>query len=375
MKKVLIFIVLPLFIFSTPYIVGKMSTYIILKTSSQEISSQQLRKQAIAAGFRSNPKNFNDLMKLLDTPSNRLTKEKILLGKMLFFDPSLSRDGTISCASCHNLDSGGDDNRPTAIGYKNRKNPHHLNSPTVLNAALQKFQFWDGRAKSVEEQAKGPLQAPFEMAMTPKEVVERVRQNPSYRKMFKEVFGDETITIDRVTKAIGAYERTLLTRGRFDDFLDGNLSALNPKEQKGLKLFISIGCKACHMGRSIGGKIIQKFPIIERHTPIYPVFGFHEGKYYFKELRFDTNISYEPYPFPNFGHYYGKNSARYFKVPILRNITKTAPYFHNGAVKDLKEAIRIMGKYQRDLELNENQIDAIEAFFHTLEGKIVDYGI
>ncbi|BAF69661.1 cytochrome-c peroxidase [Nitratiruptor sp. SB155-2] len=375
MKKIFILIVLPFLIITTPYILGKVNTYVTLHTPVQQISPQQLRQLAISAGFRSNPKNFDELLKLLDTPSNRLTKEKILLGKMLFFDPSLSKDRTISCASCHDLDRGGDDDRPTAIGYKNRKNPHHLNSPTVLNAALQKFQFWDGRAKSVEEQAKGPLQAPFEMAMTPKEVVERVRQNPSYRKMFQEVFGDDTITFDQITKAIGAYERTLLTRGRFDDFLDGNLSALTPKEQKGLKLFINIGCKACHMGRSVGGQIIQKFPVIEYHSPIYPVFGFYDNKYYFKELRFDTNISYDPYPFPDIGHYYGKNSARYFKVPILRNITKTAPYFHNGTVKNLKEAIRIMGKYQRGLELNKEQIDSIEAFLHTLEGNIIDYGI
>ncbi len=262
-----------------------------------------------------------------------------------------------------------------AIGYHGLRNPHHLNSPTVLNAALQNFQFWDARVKTVEEQAAGPIQAPFEMAMSPKELVRRVQADPAYRQAFAKAFGNEKITFEKITQAIGSYERTLLTRGRFDQFLDGNLSALTPKEQKGLALFIDIGCKACHMGRSVGGQIVQKFPIKEYNSLIYPVFGFHNDKYYFKELRIDSNISYAPYPFPDLGHYYGKNAARYFKVPILRNITKTAPYFHNGSVKDLKEAIRIMGKYQRGLELSKDQIDKIEAFLHSLEGDVVDYGI
>ncbi len=372
MKKV-IFFLLPFFFFIIPYIIAKISAKIILDNPLPPLQADLLRQKALKAGFCSIPTDTKKMLQLVNTSDNLLNSSKIELGRELYFDPSLSKDGTISCASCHDLDKGGDDGRSAAIGYKNQINPHHLNSPTVLNAALESFQFWDGRVKTVEEQAAGPIQAPFEMASTPKEVVQKVANNSRYKELFRKAFGDDTITFKRITQAIGAYERTLLTRSRFDSFLDSNLTALSKKEQRGLNLFIDVGCKACHFGLSIGGRIIQKFPMNSYNAPLYPIFGIHGSHYYFKGIVADTNVSNMPYPFPNLGHYYGKNDAQMFKVPILRNITKTAPYFHNGSVKNLKEVIRIMAKYQRGVELEKNQIDDIEAFLHSLEGEIVDY--
>ena len=324
-------------------------------------SDDELRVKALSLNMRSIPKTYKELLIVANNPENPLSKEKILLGKKLFFDTRLSRDKSISCASCHILNEGGDDNRATAIGYKGRVNPHHLNSPTVLNAALAKYQFWDGRARDVEEQAGGPVQAPFEMNMTPKEVEDRLNADKSLVAEFKKVFREDRVAFSDVQKAIGAYERTLLTRGAYDEFLDGNNSAMSKKAKEGMKIFISKGCIGCHTGMSVGGQLIVRFPLHSYISDSWEAF-FKNGK-----------IDYNPYPFENLGKYYGRDSMQYFKIPILRNITKTAPYFHNGAVKDIKEAVRIMSKYQLGDEFNKEQIDAVVEFLKTLEGKLVDY--
>jgi len=336
--------------------------YILPKKATPKWSDKELRSKALSLNMLPTPKTYEELLKVANNPKNPLSREKIALGKRLFFDTRLSRDNSISCASCHILEQGGDDNRPTAIGYKGRVNPHHLNSPTVLNAALAKYQFWDGRAKDVEEQAAGPIQAPFEMNMTPKEVEERLNSDSALRAEFKKVFGKDRVEFSDVQKAIGAYERTLLTRGAYDEFLDGNNSAISESAKRGMTLFISKGCKGCHTGMSVGGQLIQKFPV----------------RFYWQDylgVLFNPKVSIKdnPYPFKNLGEYYGRNSELYFKVPILRNITKTAPYFHNGAVKDIKEAVRIMSKYQLGDEFNKEQIADVVEFLKTLEGKIVKY--
>jgi len=325
-------------------------------------SDDELRVKALSLNMRSIPKTYKELLKVANNPENPLSKEKILLGNKLFFDTRLSRDKSLNCASCHILNEGGDDNRATAIGYKGRVNPHHLNSPTVLNAALAKYQFWDGRAKDVEEQAGGPVQAPFEMNMTPKEVEERLNADKSLVAEFKKVFGKERVAFADVQKAIGAYERTLLTRGAFDEFLDGNNSAMSKKAKEGMKIFISKGCKGCHTGMSVGGQFMEHFPL---RSYLSDYIG----------IVFNPNISIKdnPYPFPNLGKFYGRDDRQLFRVPILRNITKTAPYFHNGSVKDIKEAVRIMSKYQLGDEFNKEQIDAVVEFLKSLEGKLVDY--
>jgi cytochrome c peroxidase len=308
------------------------------------------------------PTDYSSLLKVIDNPQNPMSRAKIALGEKLFFDRRLSRDETLNCASCHILEEGGDDNLPTAIGYHGRANPFHLNSPTVLNAALAKAQFWNGRAKDVEEQAGGPVQAPFEMNMTPAEVEERLNQDPVYRRDFKTVFGTERISFEKVRQAIGAYERTLLTHGAYDRFLEGDNDALSAKAKRGMTLFMTQGCKGCHTGMSVGGQSLQHFPL-RRYFVDYLGAIFNPN----------MKIKESPFPFENVGGFLGQDDKLKFRVPILRNITKTAPYFHNGAIKDLKEVVRLMSKYQLGNEFTPQQIDEVIAFLESLEGERVAY--
>ena len=335
---------------------------------------ENLREKALDKGLKPIPKDYETLKSQVDDKYNPLTKEKIRLGKKLFFDKNLSRDRTIACATCHDLEKGGVDGKPTAIGYKGRANPSHLNSPTVLNTAYSKHLFWDGRAKSLREQAKGPSQATFEMASTPELIEQRVSENPEYVRKFNKIFGEDEITFDNVTKAIAAYEKTLVTRSRYDEFLEGNEDALTQQEKRGLNLFIDMGCKACHFGPAVGGQKIQKFPLRDYNSIIDLTTTFDEAthKRHFSQIHFNVAM-YHPYPFENKGGFLGKDQTRYFRVPILRNIAKTAPYFHNGVVKTLPEAIKIMAKYQVGIDLTKEQLDALEAFLKSLSGEIVTY--
>jgi len=334
----------------------------VLHKQIPKLNDEMLRQRALSTNMLSIPKTYESLLKVIDNPDNPMSREKIALGKELFFDTLLSKDKTINCASCHKLEAGGDDGISTAIGYNGQANPSHLNSPTVLNAALAKAQFWDGRAKDVEEQAGGPIQAPFEMHMTPTEVEQRLNADIKYVIKFKALFPDEKITFKNVLKAIGAYERTLLTRGAYDRFLDGNNSAMSLQAKRGMTLFLTQGCKGCHAGMSVGGQSIQKFPLRN-------YFADYVGLLYSP----DITLKESPFPFANIGGFLGKNEELKFRVPILRNITKTAPYFHNGSVEKLEEAIRIMSKYQIGNEFTKDQIDDVVAFFKTLEGKLVEY--
>lgn len=336
----------------------------LITKSTPVLTDAQLRERALSTTFKPVPKTYEELLKVVDNPENPMSKEKIALGKELFFDTILSQDRTINCASCHILEEGGDDNLPTAIGFQGQANPSHLNSPTVLNAALAKRQFWDGRAKDVEEQAGGPIQAPFEMHMTPKEVEERLNASSDYISKFNKVFGEGNITFEKVRKAIGAYERTLLTRGAYDRFLEGDDNAISAQAKRGMTLFLVNGCKGCHAGMSVGGQSIQKFPL----------------RRYFSEyigLWFEPNVHLResPFPFINTGGFMGKDGKQLFRVPILRNVTRTAPYFHNGSVDKIEEAVRIMSKYQVGSEFTPEQIDDVVAFLKTLEGEPVRYDI
>ena len=349
--------------FLSPFIIFLLVMSIILslpfllpKRKLRNYSDEELRQTALSRNMLPIPKTFKKLLKIISTKKNPLTKEKIRLGKRLFFDTILSKDKPINCATCHILQDGGDDNMPTAIGYKGRRNPSHLNSPTVLNSALAKTLFWNGRAKSVEEQAGGPIQAHFEMNMTQKELINRLKNNSYYAKHFNIVFTNG-INFKNIKKAIGAYERTLLTRGSYDRFLDGNDSAISQKAKKGFALFINLGCKGCHTGMSVGGQSLQRFPL-RRCLNIYDL------KCWFNSDKF---------PFKNTGGFLGKNNMQLFRVPILRNVARTAPYFHNGAIKNLKEAVRLMGRHQVGIELTKTQINEIVAFLKTLNGKIVKY--
>ena len=336
---------------------------LLIHTKPVEIlSDAKLRQLALSGNMQPVPTTYEKLLEVIDNPDNPMSREKIALGKKLFFDTRLSRDKTINCASCHLLDQGGDDNLPTAIGYHGRANPFHLNSPTVLNSALAKSEFWDGRAKDVEAQAGGPIQAPFEMNMTPDEVQERLNSDDELVAEFKKVFHEDKISFENVRNAIGAYERTLLTYGSYDRFLEGDNSAISPQAKRGMTIFMTKGCKGCHVGMSVGGQSMQHFPLRRYFSDYLGVI-----------LNPNLKINRSPFPFENTGGYLGRDNKKLFRVPILRNISKTSPYFHNGSVDKLEEAVRIMSKYQLGNEFNKKDIDAVVAFLKTLDGELVKY--
>ncbi len=337
--------------------------FILPDRQMPKYSDNELREVALSKGMLPIPKTYEELLKVVDNPQNPMSREKIALGTELFFDTILSKDKDINCASCHLLDQGGDDNLPTAIGHSGLKNPFHLNSPTVLNSALQKFQFWNGSAKDVEEQSKGPIQAPFEMNMSPNEVLIRLENSPSYIEKFKNIFGE--ISFENVQKAIGAYERTLLTRGNYDKFLEGNNSAINEKAKKGFAHFINYGCKGCHTGMSVGGQSMQKFPLRK-------IAGIYDMRVNL-EINPDLRRIDNSFPFENKGGFLGKDNSKLFKVPILRNISQTSPYFHNGAVKELEDVVKIMGIHQIGVKFTNQEIEEIVEFLKTLDGEIVNY--
>ena len=283
-------------------------------------------------------------------PDNAITPEKVLLGKTLYYDNRLSIHNIQSCNTCHNLATFGVDNNPTSPGDNGK--PGTRNSPTTLNAALHFVQFWDGRMKDVEEQAGGPVMNPAEMGMpNEKEVIARLAKNDGYKKMFEAAFAGEkqAVTFENMKKAIGAFERTLLTPGKWDKFLGGDLTALNDQELKGFSTFMETGCMACHMGPLLGGAMFQK----------YPLFGTHQ------ELTGST--------VDDLGKMQAtKNEAdKYmFKVPSLRNIAETWPYLHDGSVKELETSIKIMAKGELNKELTTEKISEIAAFLKALTGEV-----
>lgn len=292
---------------------------------------------------------FGVLPASAESKSNPLTKEKVALGKKLFLDKRLSKDNTQSCNTCHNLKTYGVDNLSTSPG--NNGGFGTRNSPTVFNAALHVAQFWDGREPDVEAQAGGPILNPVEMAMpSEKVVVKRLSKIDEYNKLFAKVFPNEKepINFKNIQKAIGAFERTLITPSRFDDFIKGDLSALTTEEKEGLQLFIDKGCVACHSGNTVGGKIFQKFGIYDDYWKYTKSKKIDNGK-------FDVTKN--------------ENDKYIFKSPSLRNIEKTYPYFHDGSVKDLKEAVSIMAKIQLNKDLSEKELNALVVFLNSLTAK------
>jgi cytochrome c peroxidase len=309
----------------------------VLASSSLVVASS-LINEAKNAGLEPIPESVSKLFKLIDNPKNPITKAKVELGKKLYFDPRLSKSGLISCNTCHNLMEGGDDGVSIAIGHKWTKNPHALNSPTVYNAVFFQKQFWDGRSPDLEDQAQGPIQASPEMAATPKHVVKTVTSIPEYVKEFKKAYGKDTkITFKLVADTIGNFERTLVTPSKFDKFLNGDKTALNKQEKEGLKTFIQVGCASCHNGIALGGGM----------SPF--------------------NIT-ATYKYNNVGDFKGDKNGM-VKVPTLRNITQTAPYFHNGQIWSLSEAVKEMAKVQLGKKLSNKQTESIVTFLKTLDGK------
>ena len=287
--------------------------------SSLLLASANLADKATKAGLKAIPTDKAILSKLID-PNKTITPEKVTLGKQLFFEPRLSKSGIISCNTCHNLGMGGVDGVAAAVGHMWTANPHHLNSPTVYNAVFFAAQFWDGRSPHLEDQAQGPMQAAPEMA-APKSLVEdRINSMPAYVEAFKKAYGqDVKIDFETITATIGIFERTLVTPSRFDDFLNGKKEALSDAEKEGLNLFIDKGCASCHTGIALGGTM-QPFQIL--------------GKYKYADV----------------GDFKGDKNGM-VKAPTLRNISETAPYFHNGAIWSLAEAIQEMGTTQLGIKI------------------------
>lgn len=314
----------------------KVMTAVALVTSSVMASS--LIQDAKNAGLAPIPASKTELLKLIDNPKNPITEAKVKLGEKLYLDPRLSRSGLISCNTCHNLMEGGDDGVGPSTGHMWRHNPHHLNAPTVYNAVFFGSQFWDGRAKDLEEQAQGPTLAHPEMAATKEHIVAVVKSMPEYVKEFKQAYGDDVkITFTKVTDTIANFERTLVTPAPFDAFMNGYKDAMTPKQKEGLKTFIQVGCTSCHNGVALGGEMNA----------------------------FNVAATYK---YMNVGDFKGDKNGM-VKVPTLRNITQTAPYFHNGMVWNLKDAIKEMGRIQLGVKISDAQADSIEAFFHALDGK------
>jgi cytochrome c peroxidase len=290
---------------------------------------------------------------------NPTTAAKVELGKMLFHDPRFSQTGTVSCASCHNVMEGGDDHRPTSIGVHDELGGR--NAPTVYNAAFLSSQFWDGRAATLEEQAKGPITNPVEMGMKDlPAAMARIRAIPGYVPYFEAAFGHagDVVTIDNAAKAIAAYERTLVTpNSRFDRHLRGEANALDEQQRRGMDLFARTGCGSCHQGAAFAG------PALAAGTPFLQKFPVMPESPYVAKYSLDKD--------PGRAVSSGKpEDSHVWRVPSLRNLTYTAPYMHNGAVKDLAEAVRVMASTQlaRD-DLPAADAADIAAFLTALTGE------
>jgi cytochrome c peroxidase len=264
------------------------------------------------------------------------------LGAKLYFDPRLSKSGFISCNSCHNLSLGGTDNLVTSIGHNWQQGP--INAPTVLNSSMSVAQFWDGRAPTLKAQAAGPIANPKEMAFTHELAVEVIASIPGYADEFNRVFKSSGVTIDRITTAIAAFEDTLVTPdSRFDKWLKGDRAALSPTEHRGFMVFHMSGCGACHNGPAAGGKSFQKMGVVEPYRTDNPA----EGR---------VAVT-------------GLDADRFnFKVPTLRNVELTYPYFHDGAAATLTEAVNVMARVQLGRQFDAADTADVVAFLKTLTG-------
>lgn len=288
---------------------------------------------------------------------NPTTPAKVELGRMLYFDPRFSKTGTVSCNSCHNLMLGGDDNRDFSMGVHGETGAR--SSPTVWNAAFASSQFWDGRAATLEEQAKGPVANPVEMGMSDvEEAMDLVRAIPGYKPYFERAFGTENpMTVDNAARAVAAFERTMITpNSPYDRFVKGDKNALDAQQQRGMNAFAEVGCVSCHSGAAFNGPSLPpgtgffiKFPTFTDNSYV--------EKYHLTADKGRADVTGQ------------EADAGLFKVPTLRNVALTAPYFHNGSVRTLNEAVRVMGKTQLNRDLSDAQVSDIAAFLNALTGE------
>ena len=278
---------------------------------------------------------------------NVMSRSRVDLGKMLFFEPRLSSSHFLACSSCHNIGIGGADNLETSVGHGWQRGPR--NAPTVLNSVYNTAQFWDGRAEDLKAQAKGPVQAGVEMASTPARVVATLKSMPEYGVRFRDAFPgeDDAVSFDNMAKAIESFEATLVTPSRFDLYLEGNTGALTADEKKGLGLFISTGCAACHNGVNVGGNGYFPFGVVEKPgADVLPAGD--KGRFAVTKTASDDYV---------------------FRAAPLRNVALTAPYFHSGKVWSLEQAVAVMGTAQLGTELSPDDVKYIVAFLGSLTGE------
>ena len=307
-------------------------------SSSAEVSKERGFDPLLLAPFEPVPE-------VAAAKENPVTDEKVALGRMLYFDARLSKNHDVSCESCHKLTEYGVDNEATSTGHRGQHGTR--NAPTVYNAAVHFRQFWDGRSSTVEEQAKGPMMNPVEMAMpNEKRIVDTLRSMPGYVDAFRKAFPDreDPVTLDNAARAIGAFERKLLVPSRWDDLLKGNRQALTAEEVAGLRRFVAVGCQTCHFGPGMGGGMFQKFGLVMPWKDTRDL-----GRFELTKQDSDRMV---------------------FKVPSLRNVEKTAPYFHDGSVKTLDEAVKLMGRHQLGKELSDADVRSIVTFLRSLTGPL-----
>ena len=318
-------------------------------TNKNQVSqdSQMNRADSIMASAKN---IFQPLPTEAVNPDNPLTPEKVALGKALYYDNLLSMNKTQSCNTCHDLETYGVDNKATSLGDGGALGTR--NSPTTLNSALHFLQFWDGRMKDVEEQAGGPVMNPDEMNMPSEDVVmARLSTDENYPQLFAAAFPEakNPMSFDGMRKAIGAFERTLLTPSRFDEFLKGDNTALTAQELTGLETFMNTGCTACHNGPLLGGNMFQKYPLFGTHKEYTGSTVDDLGK------MDDTKNEADKY---------------FFKVPSLLNIAETWPYLHDGSVRELDKTVDLMAKAELNKELTPEQTNDIVAFLKALTGEV-----
>lgn len=334
------------------FLIGLSSLLILTAcgNKNEELTPEQKESARYDILLKEKLSDFSVLPATANNPNNEVTEAKVQLGHVLYFDKRLSKDKNISCNSCHNLSTFGVDNLPTSPGDAGKNGDR--NSPTVLNAALHTAQFWDGRAADVEQQAGMPILNPIEMAIpNEKFLIDRLSQIEMYKTLFKNAYPNDAnpITYENLRKAIAAFERKLLTPSRFDEYLAGKSDALTLEEKKGLMTFVSRGCNSCHNGPLLGGNSIQKFGVFGNYWE------------YTKSEHIDKGLAAQT----------GNDADLYkFKVPSLRNIAKTAPYFHDGSVSSLEEAVRIMAKSQLNQQLTDSEIKNLVAFLNALTGDL-----
>lgn len=317
-----------------------MKIHFILTLGLSTLGAMLGASNAAAEDYSSYKQSFQQLPAIPPIPAgNTQTKAKVELGKNLFFDPRLSSSGAVSCASCHNPALGYTDRLPRAIGHGAQVGPR--NTPTVLNAAYLKNQFWDGRAPTLEAQALGPIQAHGEMNMALDSAVAALKKFPVYQRQFAEVFGGkEPINSENIAKAMAAFERTLITpNSPFDRYLAGDEGAINEQQKKGMKLFVTKGCVACHTGPNFTDSNFHRIQV-PGSTDL--------GRYLVTKKEEDKHA---------------------FRTQSLRNIALTYPYFNNGSVDNLNDAVKIMGREMLKTELSKQEVDDVVAFLHGLTGE------